>query len=345
MAIRQHLILALMLGAASTAAGAANASYSAAANATSNTRNANGPTQSPATNGATQPTGTLKAESSVSDSRGPPQYGLATGAGSSSATGSAGTAVLDLSAMAQGQLTNVPFSAPMAAGGTSSSSARFMDSFVVNCPDPVACAHGSLGSMTIAYVVQAKPGGSGYITPTGILYNGGFSGYAQWASSINLQAMYAGGFGPIPGIGSASWAGGQTVTDSLSGPTLGDYNISYPLSNPGTRLLSFTFAFGAPVFVDMLAMAGASAGVGYDSSGSSAESSFAVNPFRAGWGGIVAITGAGGAAISGASALSTGATFDYMNNQVSAVPEPESVLMLVAGLGLVLSVAQRRRRR
>lgn len=345
MTVRQHALLALVLGACPVAAGAAEASHSATANATSFTINATGPAQSDVINGAPQPTGTVKAESSVSESSGPPQFGLATGASSSRATGSAGTAVLDLSAMAQAQLTSLPSSASMSAGGTSSSSARFMDSFVVSCAHPVACAEGSLGNMTIAYVVQAKPGGSGYITPTGILYNGGFHGYAQWASAINLQAMHANGIGPIAGTGSASWAGGQTVTDGLAGPTLGDYNISYPLSNPGTRLLSFTFAFGAPVFVDMLAMAGASAGVGYDSSGSSAEASFAVNPFRAGWGGIVAITGAGGAALSGVTALSTGSAIDYMDNQVSAVPEPQAVLMLAAGLGLVLLGAKRRRMR
>jgi hypothetical protein len=320
---------------------ASAADYSAAVNATSVTRNLSGAPDSDVAN-STAPIGGLSATSSITEQSGPPQFGLANGSGNSTATAASGLGALNVFAGASAQLTNVPFSAPMVAGGTSSSSARFKDSFTISCTGLVACADGQQGTMTVGFLVLGNAGGSGTITPTGTLYNGGFSGYAQWAASLSVVAtspVYPNGT-----VGASSWAGGKTVRESEVGPSVGDYNVSYPLAEFGLRELTLDFVFGQPVFVDMLAMAGASAGVGYDSSGSSAEASFQ-SSLRPAWAGVSQITGLGGASLAGVaslSALSATSGLNYMNSQVPAVPEPETALMLVSGL-LLTSWAVRRR--
>lgn len=325
------------------AASASAADYSASVNATSVTRNLSGPADSDQGTGH-QPIGGLSATSGITESSGPPQFGLAVGSGSSTATAASGSGALNLFASASAQISNVPFSAPMAAGGTSSSSARFVDTFVVSCAGLAACADGQAGTMTIGFLVLGNAGGSGYITPTGTLSNGGFSGYGQWAASLSLVAMSP--LYPNGTVGAASWAGGQTVRDSQDGPSVGDYNVSYPFADFGLKELTFNFVFGNPVSVDMLAMAGASAGANYDSSGSSAEASFQ-SGLRPAWAGVRQISGAGGASLAGVAnltAMSAATGLDYMSSQVPAVPEPELALMLVSGL-LVTAWAARRQHR
>jgi|GEM_PF-1539052 len=332
-------LLAALLSCLANPATAAD--YSASVNASSGTRNLSGAPDSDALNG-TAPIGGLIATSSITENSGPPQFGLATGSGSSTATAASGLGALNLFAGASAQLTNVPFSAPMVAGGTSSSSARFKDTFTVSCTGLIACADGQQGTMTVGFLVQGNAGGSGTITPTGTLSNGGFSGYGQWAASLSVVAtspLYPNGT-----VGSASWAGGKTVRESELGPSVGDYNVSYPLAEFGLRELTLNFVFGQPVFVDMLAMAGASAGVGYDASGSSAEASFQ-SSLRPAWAGVSQITGGGGASLAGVAgltALSATSGMNYMNSQVTPVPEPEVALMLVPGLLLTFWAVRRR---
>ena len=333
------LLAALFLGLAPAASAA---EYSASVNATSGTRNLSGAPDSDFATGAA-PTGGLRANSSISEeSSNLPRFGLATGAGSSTATAASGKGALDLSASASARLTNEPFSVPMVAGGTSSSSARFKDSFTISCTGLGACADGQQGAMTVGFLVLGNAGGSGTITPTGTLSNGGFSGYGQWAASLSVVAtspVYPNGT-----VGAASWAGGKTVRESELGASVGDYNVSFPLAEFGLRELTLNFVFGQPVFVDMLAMAAASASVGYDAAGSSAQASFQ-SSLRPAWAGVSQITGLGGASLAGVAtltALSASSGLNYMNSQVTAVPEPEAALMLVSGLLLTPWVVRRR---
>ena len=317
------------------------AQYGAAASASAGTRNNTGPNDYQSFSDS-QPV-TRSAASSASETSSTWQAGSATGSSGSSSTGFAGLGVLNLSATASAQLVNVPYSVPMAAGASSAADARFIDSFTVTCAGSATCVAGQSGTMTVAFVLQGQAKGGGQITPNGTLYNGGWDGYAQWAASINLVASSLNPYAPAV-FGATSWAGGQTFRDSLSGPSLADYNISYPYATTGIKTLNLDFIFGAPISVDILAKAGASAGVGYDSSGSSAESAFEMAPFRAGWGGILGISTAGGAVVSGVTALSASTGLDYMLDHAAPVPEPDMVLLMALGFATVLMAARRRRR-
>ena len=321
---------------------ASAAEYSASVNASTGTRNLSGVPGSDFSTG-TAPIGGLSAVSSITEqSSDPPRFGLATGGGSSTATAASGMGALNLSASASAQLTNVPFSVPMVAGGAASSSARFKDSFIISCTGLGACADGQQGTMTVGFLVLGNAGGSGTITPTGTLYNGGYSGFGQWAASLSVVATSP--IYPNGTVDAASWAGGKTVRESELGASVGDYNVSYPLAEFGLRELTLNFVFGQPVFVDMLAMAAASASVGYDASGSSAQASFQ-SSLRPAWAGVSQITGGGGASLAGVSGLtafSATSGLNYMNSQVTAVPEPEVALMLVPGLLLTFWAVRRR---
>jgi len=334
---RLGAVAAAMLTAAA-AAPAAN--FTAAVNASSNTRDAAGPTDASSRNGPV-PTDTLSATSNVTQSAGPRQFGLAVGSGAATATAEAGLGFLDLFASASAQVSNVPASAPMVGGGSGSSSARFQDSFVVRCSGLAICADGQTGRMTVGFLVLGNAAGNGFINTTGVRYNGGYSGTAQWAAGLNVTALSSNGL-----VDAISWAGGQTVRESELGGSVGDYNISYPFSSFGLKTVSLDFVFGGTVFLDMLAMAAAHAGAGYDSSGSTAEASFQ-SVLTAGWGGILQISGAGGASLANAvslTAFSNDTGLDYVNGQVSAVPEPGLGWTFAGGL-LLLGLATRRRHR
>ncbi len=332
---------ALLAGVALCLGGpAVAATYTAGVLAVSNTINAGGPRDTTNVSGPA-PTALLTANSSITESAGPPQFGLAVGAGASTASAQAGQGVLDLFVSGNAQQTNVPFSASMVGRGTASSNARFQDSFVVRCSGLAACADGQMGSMTVGFLVLGNSAGSGAITTTGVRYNGGWSGYAQWAAGLNMTAL-----SPMGLVGAASWAGGQTLRDSESGGSIGEYNISYPFAEFGLKTVTFNFVFGGTIFVDMLTMASADAAVGYDSSGSTSQAAFQTL-LRAGWGGVLQMTGAGGASLAGASvlsALSADTGVDYLRSQVSPVPEPATAGSLAGGM-LLLALLRLRRGR
>lgn len=332
------LVASALLATASHAA-----TYSADVTAASGTRNISGPTNTDTFTGGV-PSGGLSESSSTTENANIGSS-FSNGASVSMATARSLSGALQLSGSGNANLTTIVSSPPMSASASGTSNARFTDSFVVTCASAILCANGQTGQMTVAFLVQGDFGGGGTITPNGILSNGGWNGYAQWAAGLNIVAAHyqTGGV-----VGAANWAGGQTRSESqLGGSTVG-YNVSYPYAEFGVQLLTFDFEFGGPVAIDMLGKVSAYAAVGYDSSGSTAQSAFQ-SSLTTVWGGVQNITGAGGAQLAGVQglSLSSAATgIDYLQSQVSAVPEPGMALMLATGsLLLIPAVRSQRRRR
>ncbi len=111
----------------------------------------------------------------------------------------------------------------------------------------------------------------------------------------------------------------------------------------GAAIISFQIVnFGAPVQLDMRAWASVMTSAQIDGVGQMSGQGFSDLGNTIAWGGITALQDDTGAMVSDFSALSVSSGFDYRNAYVSAVPEPGTLPLLLAGLAGVAWVARRR---
>jgi hypothetical protein len=163
----------------------------------------------------------------------------------------------------------------------------------------------------------------------------GTAGMVTYAVSVNGSL-----FTDEPGGAKASWA----INTDLNGGAF-DLGVGGSLTNGlyagspfGTFTATVPFGFGAtlPLYVQLEA----SAQAGYDGSPGLPNASFDLGQSLY-WGGIISIT-VNGAPVSGFDVSATSGT-DYRNS-LAPIPEPGALAMMLAGLGVLAGLQQRRRR-
>jgi hypothetical protein len=230
-------------------------------------------------------------------------------------------------------------SSALTLGGTASASAVMQDSFIVVAGNCVTCTAGSTGTLTFSVLTSGSIGGNGLLQTTG---NPGYAGgnwaaSGDWGASGSLNTLGAGS----TGFGNTSF----TSTGSFSRDYTGNSNTTGSFGQI-VRTVGFVFGGTNQLRLESSAYANASAGVVVYGAGGSAESSadFTTDfSHTLAWGGITEIKDSSGTVVTGFTAVSAASNFDYAKAYVTAVPEPETYVMLLAGLGVMGGVARRRK--
>lgn len=208
----------------------------------------------------------------------------------------------------------------------------FLDSFALNVP---GYAPGALFTVTGRVRIE----GSSSHTADSLLLDlggyrssGGSRSYAGWESVVTLKRS-----GATTDL-VALYDRGECAKNGS------DTSVRCTGGAPGWR--SFSFAMPNQSWSAKVSMsAWASAGAIADIAGIGSASADSVIDFgrTIAWDGITELRDATGALIADYSATSASSGFDYRNAYVTAVPEPNAVLLLLAGLAALGWVVQRRR--
>jgi hypothetical protein len=250
----------------------------------------------------------------------PRDSGFSTELGSAVASAQIGPGALHLMAQSAAGASNaVP---GVAVGGRASAdvSAYLDDSFIIKAS---ALPLGSLVTMAFIFDVHGGLGGAGS--------SGGWQGSANVAASLHLV-----GTGSACGCDNVDWSGRQSLSGNQSAYTTNG------ISPFGDHPFTATVLVGSPINLHITGEAHSSSLAKPDyfiggSSGATFESNLSNT---IGWGGIVNVFDANGHELTDYSAISATSGFDY--RQSSLVPEPQTLILMLAGL-ISIGICRRRR--
>jgi hypothetical protein len=247
------------------------------------------------------------------------QGGLAGGMGTASA--STETAGLHLMAVANASVISNEWTVPNPnASGGAVASALFRD---VLSFDVAGAAPDAVYTVIALVRVDAQSMIDG--TLGGAAAPSFLSGSSSWRSAVSM-ATSQGWLFEDDRRSDCSWNGQMTCTGN----------------DPGVFQVGFSVTNLSRIVFQMSAIAEAHAGALLAGPGTVGMSSTLDMSHTLAWGGVLDVRDANGDAVSTYSLVGLGSGFDFRNAHVSAVPEPASAMMTLAGV-LVLLGARRRR--
>jgi hypothetical protein len=244
--------------------------------------------------------------------------------GNSSVLGSAGPGLLSLWAWASASTDAVQ--QPSTGFSSASASGFLRDAFTILCS---TCAIGSRGTMRFAISLDGSVDGSGRRVST--VPGGGFSSSSSWNTTFGLTT----GYGNAGGSGGGTYSGTQ---DGYTGTATG--------LGIGLHTFTLDFAFGQPIDLQWqsnISTSGRATSTGHEPHFMAEVESIADFASTFAWAGILTVLDQYGAPVSAFTAFNE-LGVSYANSFATAVPEPNSVTLLLMGL-LLLAFAMLTNRR